>query len=427
MKSVVISKAAITELVKEALDNHDYGVSHSDTVNVNPNADPSAIETDPFNKDVEPRNGEELKKSLVMMANDIGEVPDEKVNKAYNDIRDAIEMATSTNDKVEEARNLTEAKGSFGSKIVRLVKEGELGVDDVSRGKDGTVVLRRSFYYEHGHSAKDFANEISKDLTMLGVPHQIVDQGQVNKPFKGGAGARSNSHWWVAIKEDVPVEAVTATNEPVWPGSNMTKTEEAIRNEIRKVLIETSNDPAVDAWKKYLDNDATMWPKKKEEEHESEEVTGEKEEIAQETQAEKQQNLQAKKTEGSVGTGEVKEVDEEDDEEKRFKSNKEGSSFKEIAQELNFSVAGAKNACDKALAKAQWIAGADETDMELIVLYSLKDYIELLQQSGELTDDDVRVMLENPNLVRELDGFRDFLSKAIKREMVLDRVDVEDE
>jgi len=431
MKSVVISKAAIVELVKEALDNHDYGVSHSAAVNVNPNADPSAIETDPFNKDVEPRNGEELKKSLVMMANDIGEVPDEKVNKAYNDIRDVIEMATNTNDKVEETRKLTEAKGSFGSKIVRLVKEGELGVDDVSRGKDGTVVLRRSFYYEHGHSAKDFANEISKDLTMFGVPHQIVDQGQVNKPFKGGAGARSNSHWWVSIKEDVPTETVTATNEPVWPGSNM-KTEEAIRNEIRKVLIETSNDPAVDAWAKHLNAHNALWPKKNEDEPESEEATGEKEEIAQETQAEKQQNLQAKKTEGSVGTGEVKEGDEEDedaedDEEKRFKSNKEGASFLEIAKELNFSVAGAKQACDRALAKASYVAGMDEADLRILVLYSVRQYIDMLASGGDLDQSEIQFLLDHPADVEALDGFREFLAKAIKREMALDRVDVEDE
>jgi len=431
MKSVVISKAAIVELVKEALDNHDYGVSHSAAVNVNPNADPSAIETDPFNKDVEPRNGEELKKSLVMMANDIDNVPDEKVNKAYNDIKDAIEMATSTNDKVEETRKLTEAKGSFGSKVVKLVKEGELPVDDVGRGKDGSVILRRGFFYKHGKSIRDFANDIVNDLKPFGISCTIVDMGEVEKPFKGGAGTKNNSHWWVAIKEDVPVETTTTTNEPVWPGSNM-KTEEAIRNEIRKVLIETSNDPAVEAWKKHLDAHDAMWPKKKEEEPESEESTGEKEEVAQETQVEKQENLQAKKTEGSVGTGEVKEGDEEDedtedDEEKRFKSNKEGASFKEIAKELNFSVAGAKSLVDKTLAKAKYLSEIDPSDLNVIILYCTKEYISLLNSSGDLSEDDVQFLLDNPKEVAALDGFREYLAKAIKREMALDKVDVEDE
>jgi hypothetical protein len=431
MKSVVISKQALSELVKEALDNHDYGVSHSTAVNVNPNADPSAIETDPFNKDVEPRNGEELKKSLVLMANDIGEVPDEKVNKAYNDIKDAIDTATSTNDKVEEARKLTEGKGSFGSRIVKLVREGDLpGVDDVSKNKEGNVVLRRGFFYKQGMRADDFANKIAKELTALGINFQVVNKGEVNKPFVGGGGTRKNSHWWVEIKEDVPAE-VTITNEPVWPGSNM-KTEEAIRNEIRKVLIETSEDPAVEAWKKNLDAHDAMWPKKKEEEPEAEETTGEKEEVAQETQAEKQESLQSKKPEATVGTGEVKEATEEDDEdeddeEKRFKSNKEGASFKDIAKDLGFSVAGAKASVDRALAKASYVASMDPDDLRLITLYAIREYIDILSSSGELSPEDIQFLLNNPNEIELLDGFREYLGKAIKREMALDRVNVEDE
>lgn len=94
-----------------------------------------------------------------------------------------------------------------------------------------------------------------------------------------------------------------------------------------------------------------------------------------------------------------------------------GASFKQIAQALSFSVAGAKQAYEKALKKAQFLAGADESDVQLVILYALKDYCEMLNSSGELTPEEYQLLLDSPKLVADLDGFREMLGKRIKEMM----------
>jgi hypothetical protein len=93
-----------------------------------------------------------------------------------------------------------------------------------------------------------------------------------------------------------------------------------------------------------------------------------------------------------------------------------GASFEEIAKELDFSVAGAKQAVDKALEKAKWLAqDIAEDDLEIMVLTTMNDYVNMLAKSGELSAADVQLMKDHPDIVRELDGFREFLATAIKR------------
>lgn len=93
-----------------------------------------------------------------------------------------------------------------------------------------------------------------------------------------------------------------------------------------------------------------------------------------------------------------------------------GMSFSDIAKELGFSVAGAKQAVDKALQKARWLSTElDEDDLEILVLQSMNEYIDMLNQSGELTPADVALMKDHPDVVRELDGFREYLDKIIRR------------
>jgi len=93
-----------------------------------------------------------------------------------------------------------------------------------------------------------------------------------------------------------------------------------------------------------------------------------------------------------------------------------GASFEQIAQELGFSVAGAKQAVDKSLEKARFLAtGMDEDDREILVLTAINDYIKTLNRSGELTPADVQLMKDHPDMVRELDGFREFLDTTIRR------------
>ena len=93
-----------------------------------------------------------------------------------------------------------------------------------------------------------------------------------------------------------------------------------------------------------------------------------------------------------------------------------GATFEEIAKETGLSVAGAKAAVDKAMRVAQFLAqDLDYDERELIVLTAIRDYIQKLQKSGELTSADLRIMQDHPDIMRELDGFRDFLRNYIRR------------
>jgi len=96
-----------------------------------------------------------------------------------------------------------------------------------------------------------------------------------------------------------------------------------------------------------------------------------------------------------------------------------GSSFKEIAKELGFAAeSGAKQAVEKALSKATFVLKTDMFDpdtLEILVLQSMSDYIDVLASSGELSQDEIKVLKDNPSIVRELEGFREFLDKDIRK------------
>lgn len=96
-----------------------------------------------------------------------------------------------------------------------------------------------------------------------------------------------------------------------------------------------------------------------------------------------------------------------------------GSSFKEIAKELGFAAeSGAKQAVEKALEKAKFVTKMDLFDpdtLEILVLQSMSDYIDVLSSSGELSAEEVKLLKDNPVLVRELDGFREFLDKDLRK------------
>lgn len=118
--------------------------------------------------------------------------------------------------------------------------------------------------------------------------------------------------------------------------------------------------------------------------------------------------------------------DDDDDDDKKPKraykttalgnmADVDGDSFETIAKKLGFSVAGAKQAVDKALEKARFLAAIDEDDKEILVLTAMNDYIKMLSKGGELSAADVKLMKDHPDIVRELDGFREFLHTHVRR------------
>jgi hypothetical protein len=93
-----------------------------------------------------------------------------------------------------------------------------------------------------------------------------------------------------------------------------------------------------------------------------------------------------------------------------------GATFEQIAAETGLSVAGAKQAVDKAMRRAQFLAqDLDYDERELIVLTAIRDYLKKLETTGEVTAADIRLMSDHPDIIRELDGFREFLHRYIRR------------
>jgi hypothetical protein len=57
----------------------------------------------------------------------------------------------------------------------------------------------------------------------------------------------------------------------------------------------------------------------------------------------------------------------------------------------------------------------DPDTLEILVLQSMADYVDMLNTSGELSDEEVKLLKNNPGIVRELEGFREFLDKDLRR------------
>jgi hypothetical protein len=88
--------------------------------------------------------------------------------------------------------------------------------------------------------------------------------------------------------------------------------------------------------------------------------------------------------------------------------------LKDIASALNVSVAKAHSAVRDSLAKARFIEMMDEDDFQILSLQSVKNYIDLLRSTGELSPADVQLMADHPKMVAELDGFREFFDGVVK-------------
>jgi hypothetical protein len=44
----------------------------------------------------------------------------------------------------------------------------------------------------------------------------------------------------------------------------------------------------------------------------------------------------------------------------------------------------------------------------------MSEYIDILKNTGEISNEEVSLLKNNPGIVRELDGFREFLNNAVK-------------
>ncbi len=81
------------------------------------------------------------------------------------------------------------------------VRKVGLRAESISKRKDGTVIIRRGFFYRNGYSAEKFSDYVRSALATAGLSATIVDQGEIWKPFRGGSTVANSSHWYVALAE----------------------------------------------------------------------------------------------------------------------------------------------------------------------------------------------------------------------------------
>ena len=114
----------------------------------------------------------------------------------------------------EDVEQIEESKD-----LRKHLQQNYVGADETDRGwydhnkKDGTHTIRRGFYYKHGRSSEDHAKSVSDELTKLGVKHKIVDHGTVDKPFRGGASLKRQSHWWAKFTTESALDEVHSKNQ----------------------------------------------------------------------------------------------------------------------------------------------------------------------------------------------------------------------
>ena len=65
--------------------------------------------------------------------------------------------------------------------------------------RQGVATFRRGFFYTNGGSAEQFAYRCETALQRAGIAHEVVDRGEVWKPFRGAAKLANQSHWFVKV------------------------------------------------------------------------------------------------------------------------------------------------------------------------------------------------------------------------------------
>jgi hypothetical protein len=71
----------------------------------------------------------------------------------------------------------------------------EAYADSIGQKKDGTIVVRRGFFYRNGNDSAKFAINVAKLLAEL--PVVMKEHGEHYSSFRGGASVANSSHWWV--------------------------------------------------------------------------------------------------------------------------------------------------------------------------------------------------------------------------------------
>ena len=85
--------------------------------------------------------------------------------------------------------------------FISKIKSSIYFADMISRQKDGTIIIRRGYYYGMFDSGENFAISCEKRLIGDGIPAKLINFGNHYESFKGGKNVKHNSHYWCLLKE----------------------------------------------------------------------------------------------------------------------------------------------------------------------------------------------------------------------------------
>ena len=84
---------------------------------------------------------------------------------------------------------------------VKEIKEALDGsVDQVSRKKDGSIIVRKGYFYRQSQTCETFMLAASEKLNRAGLSFEVVDYYDHWAPFRGGDSVAKGSHFAVVFK-----------------------------------------------------------------------------------------------------------------------------------------------------------------------------------------------------------------------------------
>lgn len=388
MKKVVVSEEALREMVKEALDGGHLGDltvhEEEEPVNVNPVVDPSASQTDPINPDFVPQTKPELDIAIKQLTKII---PVEKVPHFYKTLRAVIDVENKQSEEDVEMKKA--AQGGTDQVVEKVLRKEVRKIlstilearpdpwkDALPPTNPNNVVPRRVEPGVHGGEATRRIEKTKADLRK-GLGKAVAqyetlpddDEDDSLPPASGQVEVEPAPTQAPQRRHAYKVSALGGVSDV--GGMSF----ESIANELTKQLRAEAEE---EFWQDF--DDLTVgWDEDRK--------------VAKENELQKK--LNAAKTSDNP------------DDLKKF--------FAEFGKQTSSATSGAKRIHDEAFKKAQFIMMMDEDDLEILVLTTVKEYVEYLAKSGELSAADVQLMKDHPQIVRELDGFREYLDNVIKR------------
>lgn len=96
--------------------------------------------------------------------------------------------------------------------------------------------------------------------------------------------------------------------------------------------------------------------------------------------------------------------------------NADKENLVKIAAELGLKVSGAQRLVDWTLAKLQWLTSAfPGNELDLLILQFANDYVEDLVETGELTPEEVQLIRDNVDMIKDSPDFLEYLNYEIKQ------------